>query len=74
MQTVTWQESKSQGRPKCSHIMPTRLKDYEVMKYTKITNEGLVNFCLFANCDPISYEEETSGEKWIQAMNEEFNP
>ena len=52
--------------------MLAHLKDYEVMKDTEITNEGLVNFCLFAYCDPISYEETTSDEKWIQVMNEEI--
>ena len=51
--------------------MSAHLKDYEVMKDTKITKEGLVKFCLFSNYDPISYEE-TSDEKWIQAMNEEI--
>ena len=54
--------------------MPIHPKDYEVMKDTEITNEGLVNFCLFAYCDLILYEETTSDEKWIQAMNEAFNP
>ena len=54
--------------------MPIHLKDYEVMKDTEITNEYLVNFCLFAYCDLILYEEAASDEKWIQAMNEEFNP
>ena len=52
--------------------MPTHLKDYEVMKDIEITNEGLVNFCLFANCDPISYEEAASDKKWIQVINEEI--
>ena len=48
------------------------LKDYEVMIDIKITNEGLVNFCLFPNCDSILYEEVASDEKWIQVMNEEI--
>ena len=52
--------------------MPTHLKDYEVIKDTEIIDEGLVYFCLFAYYDPISYEEATSDEKWIQAMNEEI--
>ena len=65
MQTETEQESKSQGRPKRSYIMPAYLKDYEVMKDFEIIDQGLVNFCLFAYCDSISYEEVTSEEKWI---------
>ena len=51
--------------------MSAHLKDYEVMTDTKITKEGLVKFCVFSNYDLISYEE-TSDEKWIQAMNEEI--
>ena len=52
--------------------MSAHVKDYEVMKDTEITDEGLFNFSIFANCDPISYEEATSDEKWIQAMNEDI--
>ena len=33
--------------------MPTHLRDYEVMKDIKLIDEGLVNFCLFVDCDPI---------------------
>ena len=65
MQTKTLQDFKSQGCTKRSHIIPAHLKDYEVLKDIKITDEGLVNFCLFADCDPISYEEVASDEKWI---------
>ena len=72
MQTKTKQESKSQSRPKHSHIMHAHLKDYEVMKDIEIIGESLVNFCLFTDCDPISYKETVSDEKWIQAMNEEI--
>ena len=57
MQTKTEQESKSQGRPKRFYIMLAYLKDYEVMKDFEIIDQGLVNFCLCANCDSISYEE-----------------
>ena len=42
------------------------------MKDVEIIGESLVNFCLFAYFDPISYEETTSDEKWIQVMNEEI--
>ena len=52
--------------------MHAHLKDYEVMKDIEIIGESLVNFCLFTDCDPISYKETVSDEKWIQAMNEEI--
>ena len=52
--------------------MHAHLKDYEVMKDVEIIGESLVNFCLFAYCDPISYKETVSDEKWIQVMNEKI--
>ena len=52
--------------------MLVHLKNYEVVKDIKITNEGLVNFGLFVDWDPISYEETRNNEKWIQPMNEEI--
>ena len=42
------------------------------MKDVEIIGESLVNFCLFAYCDPISYKETVSDEKWIQVMNEKI--
>ena len=38
----------------------------------KKIDKGLVNFCLFAYCDMISYEETISDKKWIQVINEEI--
>ena len=43
--------------------MPKHLKEYEVMKYTEITDISLINSCIFSNCDRILYEEATSDEK-----------
>ena len=52
--------------------MHTHLKDYKIMKDIEIINEGLVNFCLFAYCNLISYEKVASDKKWIQLINEEI--
>ena len=37
--------------------MFAHLKDYDVMKDTKTTDEGLIIFCPFSNSDPILQEE-----------------
>ena len=42
-----------QGRLKRFHIMFAHVKDYDVMKDTKTTDEGLIIFCPFSNSDPI---------------------
>ena len=40
--------------------MPIHLKNYEIIKYDKIIDKSLFNFCIFTNCDSILYEEVTS--------------
>lgn len=35
---------ESQGCPKCSHVMPKHLKDYEIIKDNEIIDEGLINY------------------------------
>ena len=36
-------------------------------------NEDLVNFALFANTDPITFEDASKEEKWKNAMNQEID-
>ena len=36
--------------------------------FDEITDQALVNFCLFAYCDLISYDEVASDEKWIKVI------
>lgn len=40
--------------------MPIHLKNYEIIKYDKIIDKSLFNFCIFTNCDSNLYEEATS--------------
>ena len=36
-------------------------------------NEDIVNFALFANCDPIVYEETARDDCWVKVMEEEIH-
>ena len=49
--------------------MPARLQDYVVTSDRDEddipTDETIVSFCLFADCDPISYEEAVTDKQWI---------
>ena len=49
------------------------LKDYEVMKDSQITDEGdIVHFSLYADAEPVSFEEALKNDKWVNAMKEEL--
>lgn len=48
--------------------MSVELRDYVVPKVDdsdEVTDETLVNFCLFFDCDPISYEIAAQDDGWI---------
>ena len=50
--------------------MPTCLQDYVIIPYDIPPDEDIVNFALFANCDPVVYEEVASDNRWMKAMEE----
>ena len=57
---------------------PAKFRDYVVTggdgsDNNGITDETLVNFCLFAECDPVTYDEAAADERWIHAMDEEIH-
>ncbi|KAL5802512.1 hypothetical protein ACOSQ4_030817 [Xanthoceras sorbifolium] len=37
-----------------------------------VTDEGLVNFALFADCDPLTFSEAAQHDEWLQAMDAEI--
>ena len=68
--------SKSWYCSKLSQIMPIHLKNYEIIKYDKIIDKSLFNFCIFTNCDSNLYEEATSdnnglSNEWKSSINKE---
>ena len=53
--------------------MPTHLEDYVVGNDNELSNEDIANFTLFADCDPVTFEEAVKNEHWNQAMDEEMH-
>ena len=48
--------------------MPAHLQDYVITPDDIPSNEHIINFILFANCHPIVYEEATSDDYWVKAI------
>ena len=53
--------------------MSTWFGDYVVNRDDDLIDEEILNFALFANCDPISFEETVKDDRWIRAMDEEIH-
>ncbi|CAM8990990.1 unnamed protein product [Rhodiola kirilowii] len=67
-------ESKSSSLPPRQRRPPVRYHDYVVYRDDEpdTPDETMVNFCLFADCDPVTFEEAAKDEGWIQAMDAEI--
>jgi len=37
------------------------------------SDEEIINFALFANCEPVIFEEATNDQNWRKAMDEEIH-
>ncbi|CAL9028169.1 unnamed protein product, partial [Prunus brigantina] len=55
------------------HRLPSRFQDYQMGAGNVASDEEIVNFALYADCDPLSFEEACEHEHWIQAMGEEIH-
>ena len=55
-----------------SRVLPTRLQDYVITNDNDVSDEELVNFVLFADCDPLNFVEAVQDDGWIRAMDEEI--
>ncbi|KAG9446373.1 hypothetical protein H6P81_012501 [Aristolochia fimbriata] len=66
------QSSSPASRPVRQTKLPARLQDYVIYKYTDPIDEDIINFCLFADCDPQTYEEATKDDGWVEAMDKEI--
>lgn len=53
--------------------MPAHLEDYVLGDDTTVSDETLVHFALYAECDPISFDEARQDPRWVQAMDEEIH-
>lgn len=57
-----------------TRVLPARFHDYVVTNDAddELSHEELVNFALFADCDPITFAEASQDNGWLQAMNDEI--
>ena len=53
--------------------MQARLQDYVITPDDISSDENIVNFALFVDCDPVVYEEAASDDRWVKAMEEEIH-
>ena len=53
--------------------MPVRLENYVVGNDNELSDEDIVNFTLFVNCDPATFEDAVKEDHWNQAMDEEIH-
>lgn len=52
---------------------PQRFQDFDMVTDTAVNSEGdLIHFALFAEAEPVTFEEAVQDTKWIQAMEEEL--
>ncbi|KAI9185791.1 hypothetical protein LWI28_010684 [Acer negundo] len=64
--------AESSCRPQREWVLPARLQDCVLSNDDDPTDEELVNFSLFADCDPITYEDAAHNDCWLKAMEEEI--
>ncbi|KAG9458129.1 hypothetical protein H6P81_002637 [Aristolochia fimbriata] len=66
------QTSSPASQPVRQTKLPARLQDYVIYKDTDPVDEDIINFYLFTDCDPQTYEEATKDDGWVEAMNKEI--
>lgn len=53
--------------------LPQRLQDFEMVIDSTVDSKGyLIHFALFAEAEPVDFDEAMQDVKWIQAMGEEL--
>ena len=53
--------------------MPTRQQDYVIIPDIIPSDENIINFALFADCDPIVYEEAANNDRQVKVMEEKIH-
>ena len=66
-QAGTSSQPKSSSRPQKNRRLPARLEDYVVSNDNDPSDEEIINFALFANCEPISFEKASNDKNWRKA-------
>lgn len=53
--------------------MSARLQDYVVTNDNDNSDGELANFALFADCDPLTFQEAVKDDGWVRAMDDEIH-
>ncbi|RDX66062.1 putative mitochondrial protein, partial [Mucuna pruriens] len=69
----TLDEPETSSRPQRQQRLPARLEDYVVGNDNDPSDEEIINFALFADCEPVTFEEAASDRNWRKAMDEEIH-
>ena len=64
---------ETSSRPQRERRMPARFDDYVVGTDDDLTDTAIVNFALFADCNPVSFKEAVKDDRWVRAMDEEIH-
>ena len=48
-----------------SRVLPAHLQDYVITPDNDVSDEELVNFALFTDCDPLIFAEAVQYDGWI---------
>ncbi|XP_072076479.1 uncharacterized protein [Arachis hypogaea] len=73
MQPDTTEQPKSSRRPQRERRLPARLADYEVGNDNDPSDEEIINFALFSDCEPLNFEKASKDNNWKKAMDEEIH-
>jgi hypothetical protein len=66
-------EPETSNRAQRNRRVPARLQDCVLGTDNDPSDEEIINFALFADCEPVTFEEAAGNENWIKAMDEEIN-
>lgn len=72
-QQTTPDEPKTSNRQQRRRILPSRPQDCILGNNNDPSNEEIINFVLFANCESFTFEEASSDENLRKVMDEERN-
>jgi len=64
---------ESSNRLQRHRQLPARLQYYVVGNDNDPSDEDIINFVLFADCEPVTFEEAANDQNWRKAMDEEIH-
>ena len=66
-------ELESSRRPQMNPQLPAILQDCVMFNDDDPFDEETINFALFSDCEPLTFEESSSDDNWRKAMDDEIH-